>query len=48
MRSTEGEITEVRPAAVQPEWLTEAEAVRDGIERGMHFIERKLAPNDEP
>lgn len=47
VRSADGEVAEVRPEAVQPEWLTEAEAVRDGIERGMHCIERELAPDDE-
>jgi len=28
--------------AVQPEWLTQEEAVRDGIEWGTRFVDRKL------
>lgn len=34
------------PDTVQPEWLTEAEANRDGIERGCRFVTRMM--NDRP
>lgn len=30
------------PDTVQPEWLTEVEANRDGIERGCRFINRMM------
>jgi hypothetical protein len=40
-------VEEFRPETVQPEWLTQEEAVRDGIEWGMRFIDQKLvAPQD--
>lgn len=40
-------VEEFRPETVQPEWLTQQEAVRDGIEWGMRFIDQKLAaPHD--
>ncbi|WP_232292876.1 DUF6566 family protein [Paraburkholderia xenovorans] len=31
-----------RPMTTQPEWLTEEEAVRDGVEWGYQFIDREL------
>ncbi|MFT4064491.1 DUF6566 family protein [Paraburkholderia sp.] len=35
------------PDTVQPEWLTEAEANRDGIERGCKFVSRMMSdPQD--
>ncbi|NKJ49262.1 hypothetical protein CIC12_21515 [Burkholderia sp. SG-MS1] len=37
-------VKEFRPETVQPEWLTQEEAVRDGIEWGMRYIDQKLAP----
>jgi hypothetical protein len=30
------------PETVQPEWLTEAEAVRDGFEWGRRFVRQKI------
>lgn len=30
------------PDTVQPEWLTEAEANRDGLERGARFVTRMM------
>ncbi|MGF6602015.1 hypothetical protein P3T23_006767 [Paraburkholderia sp. GAS448] len=44
VRKASDTIAEFRPETVQPEWLTEAEAVRDGVEWGIRFIDRKLAP----
>jgi hypothetical protein len=43
VRKASDTIAEFRPETVQPEWLTEAEAVRDGVEWGIRFIDRKLA-----
>jgi hypothetical protein len=45
VRNASGTIAEFRPETVQPEWLTESEAVRDGLEWGIRFIDRKLAPS---
>jgi len=40
-------LTEFRPETVQPEWLTEAEAVRDSFEWRRRFIRQKIeAPAD--
>jgi hypothetical protein len=35
-------VVSVRPATVQPEWLTEEEAIRDGIEWGRRFIDHEF------
>ena len=35
-------IIDGRPSTVQPEWLTEEEAARDGVEWGRRFIDREL------
>ena len=35
-------IVDVRPKTVQPEWLTEEEATRDGVEWGRRFIDREF------
>ncbi|WGS53702.1 hypothetical protein LFL96_21900 [Paraburkholderia sp. D15] len=35
-------LVDVRPATVQPQWRTEPEATRDGIEWGRRFIDREL------
>lgn len=35
------------PDTVQPEWLTQAEATRDGIERGYIFVTRVME-HDRP
>ena len=35
-------LTECRPETVQPEWLSEAEAVRDGFEWGHRFVRQKI------
>lgn len=32
-----------RPMTIQPEWRTEEEAVRDGVEWGYRFVDRELA-----
>jgi hypothetical protein len=41
VRKASDVLTEFRPETVQPEWLTEAEAVRDGFEWGRRFIRQK-------
>ncbi|WP_235993586.1 DUF6566 family protein [Paraburkholderia solitsugae] len=35
-------IIDVRPKTVQPEWLTEEEAARDGVEWGRRFIDHEF------
>ncbi|MFL9865409.1 hypothetical protein PQR67_14640 [Paraburkholderia fungorum] len=35
-------VVDVIPMTVQPEWLTEEEAVRDGVEWGRRFIDREF------
>jgi hypothetical protein len=35
-------VVDTRPLTVQPEWLTEEEAVRDGEEWGRRFIDREF------
>jgi hypothetical protein len=42
VRHADSTVAEFRPETIQPEWLTQDEAVRDGIEWGMRFIDRKL------
>jgi hypothetical protein len=42
VRKASDTLTEWRPETVQPEWLTEAEAVRDGFEWGRRFVRQKL------
>ncbi|ASW00232.1 hypothetical protein CJU94_02075 [Paraburkholderia aromaticivorans] len=31
-----------RPMTIQPEWLTEEEAIRDGVEWGSRFVDHEL------
>ncbi|MCX4148719.1 MULTISPECIES: DUF6566 family protein [Paraburkholderia] len=35
-------VVDIRPMTVQPEWLTEEEAARDGVEWGCRFIDREF------
>lgn len=35
-------IIDIRPKTVQPEWLTEEEATRDGVEWGRRLIDREF------
>ncbi|MFM0502828.1 DUF6566 family protein [Paraburkholderia caffeinilytica] len=35
-------VVDTVPMTVQPEWLTEEEAVRDGVEWGRRFIDREF------
>jgi uncharacterized protein DUF6566 len=39
-------VVDTRPSTVQPEWLTEEEAIRDGVEWGRRFIDREF--NTDP
>jgi hypothetical protein len=41
VRKASETLPEFRPGTVQPEWLTEAEVVRDGFEWGRHFIRKR-------
>lgn len=47
VRHASDTIAQFRPETVQPEWLTEAEAVRDGLEWGRRFVDRKLAASSK-
>jgi|GraSoi_2013_40cm_1033754.scaffolds.fasta_scaffold174377_2 hypothetical protein len=42
VRKASETVAEFRPETVQPEWLTEAEAVRDGFDWGRRFIRQKM------
>jgi hypothetical protein len=42
VRHVDSTVAEFRPETVQPEWLTQEEAVRDGIEWGTRFVDREL------
>jgi hypothetical protein len=42
VRNASGTAMGFRPETVQPEWLTESEAVRDAVEWGIRFIDSKL------
>lgn len=42
LKDSEGKVVELRPMTVQPEWLTEEEAVRDAVEWGRRFIDREF------
>jgi hypothetical protein len=42
VRHGERTVVDVVPMTVQPEWLTEAEATRDGVEWGRRFIDREF------
>ncbi|NPT54012.1 hypothetical protein GNZ13_05170 [Paraburkholderia sp. 5N] len=35
-------VVDIRPMTVQPEWLTEEEAVRDGVEWGRRFVDHEF------
>lgn len=37
-----GKVVDVRPMTIQPEWLTEEEAIRDAIEWGRKFIDHEF------
>ncbi|TCK32631.1 hypothetical protein B0G84_8454 [Paraburkholderia sp. BL8N3] len=42
VRHADSTVAEFRPETVQPEWLTQDEAVRDAIEWGTHFVDDRL------
>ncbi len=48
VRHADSPAVEFRPETVQPEWLTQDEAVRDGIEWGTRFVDRKLEESPDP
>ena len=35
-------LVDIRPSTVQPEWLNEEEAIRDGVEWGRRFVDREF------
>jgi hypothetical protein len=42
LKNGAGKTLEIRPMTVQPEWLTEEEAIRDAVEWGRRFIDREF------
>ena len=48
VRRADSPVVEFRPETVQPEWLTQDEAVRDGIEWGTRFVDHKLEESHNP
>jgi hypothetical protein len=42
LKNSAGTVVDVRPMTIQPEWLTEDEAIRDAVEWGRRFIDREL------
>ncbi len=42
LKDSEGKVVDIRPMTVQPEWLTEEEAVRDAVEWGCRLIDREF------
>ncbi|MEZ0604082.1 DUF6566 family protein [Paraburkholderia sp. IW21] len=40
-------VAQFRPETVQPEWLTEEEAVRDGFEWATRLIDHKLTSSSD-
>jgi hypothetical protein len=48
VRHADSPVAEFRPQTVQPEWLAPEEAVRDGIEWGMRFVDHKLEGPHDP
>jgi len=48
VRHAHSSVAQFRPETVQPEWLTQEEAVRDGIEWDTRFIDHKLEESQNP
>jgi uncharacterized protein DUF6566 len=48
VRHADSPVAEFRPETTQPEWLTQEEAVRDGIEWGTRFIDHTLEESRSP
>jgi hypothetical protein len=48
VRHADSTVAEFRPDTVQPEWLAQEEAVRDGIEWGTRFVDHKLEESNDP
>ncbi|PRY04206.1 DUF6566 family protein [Paraburkholderia sp. BL25I1N1] len=42
LKNSAGKVVDIRPMTVQPEWLTEEEAIRDAVEWGRRFIDREF------
>ncbi|MGH8783172.1 DUF6566 family protein [Paraburkholderia sp.] len=42
LKNSEGKVLYLRPMTIQPEWLTEEEAIRDAVEWGRRFIDREF------
>ncbi|WP_345815203.1 DUF6566 family protein [Paraburkholderia sp. PREW-6R] len=48
VRRADSTVAEFRPDTVQPEWLAQEEAVRDGIEWGTRFVDDKVEASHRP
>ncbi|MFL9912323.1 hypothetical protein P0D84_40415 [Paraburkholderia sp. RL17-337-BIB-A] len=48
VRHADSTVAEFRPDTVQPEWLAQEKAVRDGIEWGTRFVDHKLEESHDP
>ncbi|WP_260854470.1 DUF6566 family protein [Paraburkholderia sp. BCC1884] len=42
LKNAAGTVVDVRPMTIQPEWLTEDEAIRDAVEWAQRFIDREF------
>lgn len=42
LKNDAGTLRDIRPMTVQPEWLTEGEALRDAVDWGRHYIDREF------
>ncbi|WP_345814208.1 DUF6566 family protein [Paraburkholderia sp. PREW-6R] len=42
-----GKTVDLRPETVQPEWLTEEEAIRDAVEWGRRYIDREFKTSEQ-
>ncbi|CAH2784980.1 MAG: hypothetical protein CPDRYMAC_2272 [uncultured Paraburkholderia sp.] len=42
LKNNAGNVVDLRPETVQPEWLTEEEAIRDAVEWGQRHIDREF------
>ncbi|HEY1996973.1 DUF6566 family protein [Paraburkholderia sp.] len=42
LKDSAGKVVELRPMTVQPEWLTEEEALRDAFEWGRRYVDHEF------
>ena len=48
VRRADSTVAEFRPDTIQPEWLVEEEAMRDGIEWGTRFVDHRIEESRDP